>query len=129
MFGSQIVDVAIGLFLLYLVLSLASSSIVEMVFSLTRLRFRLLRSKLREMLGRKDADELLAHGTIVAFGRRPSYLPASAFAVALLDNLGSAASVVLPSLKAFRETLVELRGTGKTPGSGLVGKKKSGPGK
>ncbi|MEO0078859.1 MAG: hypothetical protein ABIK86_07685 [candidate division WOR-3 bacterium] len=113
-------------FLLYLVLSLARSSVVEMAFPLTGPRFPPLRSKPHEMLGRKDADELLAHGTIVAFSERSSFLRTSAFAVALFDNLCRA---VPRPLKTCRDRSVELRGTGKTPKSGWVSKTKPGPGK
>lgn len=117
MFGSQVIDVAIGLFLLYFVLSLVSSSVVELVFSVTRLRFRLLRSRLREMLGDEGARELLAHGIMVAFGKRPSYLPANAFAVALFDNLCSAAGAVPRTFNVLRDRLVRLRTTAEQSGT------------
>lgn len=120
MFGAQVIDVAIGLFLLYLILSLACSSIVEAISSVFQVRARVLSERLKKMLGNERAAALADHGMMVALGKRPSYVPARTFATALLDTVVQTAEGVPHTLLTLRSRLVELRSVEKeaTKGKG-----------
>jgi hypothetical protein len=100
MFGSQVLEVAIGLVLLYLLLSLISSSIREGIEARLKSRATDLEDGIREILNDPDGAGLarmlyehpLVYGLFKgtydpAKSRRnlPSYIPSRNFAVALLD--------------------------------------------
>src|SRR5215217_1777569 len=134
MFGSVILDVAIGLIFVYLILSLIASAIQELIQSVLKTRSAQLEKGIRELLhdpgGIGLAKSLYQHPLIAGlykgvydptsnqFLRRyhlPSYIPARSFAVALLDlvargrDLGddSAAAAAAPpiSLETVRLSL------------------------
>ena len=95
-------DVAIGLFFVYLVLSLLASAIGELVEAVLRTRAKYLAQSVKELLGGSDAEleafyehpaiNGLFFGTYKcadrpAFLRRlPSYIPSANFAIALIDR-------------------------------------------
>lgn len=89
MFGLQILDVVIGLFFGYLVLSLAVTAANELAAAWFRRRAWMLRRGVLNLLG--DAEltgRFYAHPLIrsLAHGRRgPSYIPSRTFAMVLLD--------------------------------------------
>jgi hypothetical protein len=107
MFGSVMLDVAIGLIFLYLVLSLISSAVAELLEVFLRNRARDLERGIRLLLGEPHADDLtqrlFAHPLINALSPGkydparirnsrygsgadlPSYIPSRSFALALLD--------------------------------------------
>jgi len=100
MFGSQVLEVAIGLVLMYLLLSLISSSIREAIESQLKSRAVDLESGIRELLqdpgGAGLTKALYEHPLVFGLfkgaydpskSRRnlPSYIPSGNFAVALLD--------------------------------------------
>ena len=109
MFGAQVIDVAIGLFLLYLILSLACSSIVEGISTVFQVRASVLAKRLRQMLGDERTAALVNHGMMVALGKRPSYVPARTFATALLDTVVRTAEGAPHTFQTLRARLVELR--------------------
>jgi hypothetical protein len=113
--GLSMLDVAIGLMVLYLILSLICSSINEGLESLVKNRSRQLERGLREILsdpdgtrivhlvynhplitglfqGSYDPGQLRGAGGAKVYGKRnlPSYIPAANFALALMD-------VILPA--------------------------------
>ncbi len=91
MFGLPILEVAIGLSFVYLLLSLICTTLNETIAGLTGRRADLLEKGISSLLG-DDPDlkkKLFDHPLIGSFEQtkndRPSYLPASKFALALMD--------------------------------------------
>ena len=88
-FGSAILDVAIGLFFLYLLLSLLASAIQEVIASLLDWRSKTLTKGLSDLLNDEQlVAEFYAHPLIQSIhqgGRKPTFIPARTFTVALLD--------------------------------------------
>ncbi len=105
MFNSEILDVAIGLVLLFLLLSLVCSSIKEALETVLKYRARDLERGIREMFGDSHTVDLLPnfykHPLINGLfrgqynphntGNLPSYIPARTFAIAVIDLVRLAA--------------------------------------
>jgi len=98
MFGSVILDVAIGLVLIYLLLSLVSASVREGISSLLKTRSRTLDQGMHELLSDAQlVEDLYNHplinclyrggdyATARAKRQLPSYIPSKSFSAALLD--------------------------------------------
>lgn len=99
MFGSEILEVAIGLFFIFLLLSLVASAIREMIEAWLKTRSADLHRGVRELLGGDDGltEDLYKHPLVQSlyldayevprFARTtlPSYIPSANFALALLD--------------------------------------------
>lgn len=99
MFGLDMLDVAIGVAVIYLLLSLVASAIAELIESILKYRAKDLERGIRELLQETNepsqlADQLYHHPLIAALypgsfkpgmTRLPSYIPARTFALALLD--------------------------------------------
>ena len=91
MFGLPIVEVAIGLDFVYLLLALICTTVNETIAGITSRRADLLEKGISSLLG-DDPDlkkKLLEHPLIASLsskiGSLPSYVPASKFALALMD--------------------------------------------
>lgn len=107
---SVVLDVAIGLALVYLLLSLVCSALSEMIELCRKRRAGELEAGIRELLGDEKAKEFYEHplvfglfqGNYVAGQWRnlPSYIPARTFALALMDLLQKGDSTT-PSGAAF----------------------------
>ncbi|MFI5096671.1 MAG: hypothetical protein ACHQT6_01735 [Candidatus Acidiferrales bacterium] len=121
MFGSQILEVVIGLTLIYLVLSIGCSGAKEVIANLFSLRSKTLESAIRNMLkaGPSDyATKLFQHplitGTAPA-GEKPSYISSRLFAAALFD-------VLVPADPTQARTVQSLRaGVSQIPDEKLRG--------
>ncbi len=92
MFGSGIIDVAIGVILVYLFLSLICSVITEWISKRFEMRAKSLEEGIRSLLsdpeGKGYSVKLFNHSLIMGLsqnGKKPSYVPSSLFAVALMD--------------------------------------------
>lgn len=103
LFGSKILDLAVGLVLIYSLLSLVCSWVKERIASLFALRATMLEAGIRNLLSEEFAAVLYGHPLIQGLGSqsqfkgllarnsragrlaRPSYIPARTFALALLD--------------------------------------------
>ncbi len=92
MFGSEIIEIALGLILVYLMLGLVCTAINELIAQLLNLRATTLAEGIRNILADPRANglakELYEHHLINAFcrdGGTPSYLPPHTFASALID--------------------------------------------
>ena len=92
----NVLNVAIGLFFTYLILSLISTAVHEAAASLSLARGRLLKHGLRRLLsdgatGNRGAlfDKVFGHGLIQGLSRTslPSYVPSRTFCLALFDAL------------------------------------------
>jgi hypothetical protein len=103
MFGSSILEVAIGVIFIYLLFSLISSAINEYIASLLNKRGENLFEGIKNLLNDPKfmglAQKLYNHGLVDGISqaskdpnkpnRRPSYIASKTFALALLDILGS----------------------------------------
>jgi len=122
-FGSEILDVAIGLILLFLILSLVCSSVKEALETVFKYRARDLERGIRELFGDLDRQHMVPlfynHPLINGLFKNrynpnkprdlPSYIPSAAFALALTDLVlsgkaqaalqanGAADSAVIPA--------------------------------
>lgn len=99
MFGSEILDVAIGLILVFLLLSLICSSVREAIETVLKDRASGLERGIREMFGDRDRLDLVPkfyrHPLINGLfrgeykpgktGNLPSYIPPRTFALAVMD--------------------------------------------
>jgi hypothetical protein len=129
MAGSGILDVAIGLLLAYLTLSLICSQINELIARAFAMRSNDLENGIRRMLndpnGTGLAEQLYEHPLIVSLsprrkgltlsrfaggGGKPSYIPAGIFATALLDLLTFGDPPAANSAAAVRAALANIQG-------------------
>jgi hypothetical protein len=111
MFGSEILDVAIGLILIFLLLSLICSSVREAIETVMKHRARDLERGIREMFGdinrRNLVPEFYRHPLINGLFKGkydpnslknlPSYIPPRTFAVAVLDMVRSMGAPQVPA--------------------------------
>jgi hypothetical protein len=96
MFQSPILDVAAGLIVLYLVLSLICTSINEYISQALSLREEILFKALKSLFQNAPDNDKFVKGlcnhnlvdALSAPGAKPSYIPASIFSLALVDCLG-----------------------------------------
>jgi hypothetical protein len=122
MFGSPILDVAIGMVFVYLLLSLICSAANEAIESKLKNRAKSLELGIRNLLGDKGlADKLYAHDLISGLYSdkqgKPSYIPSRTFALALMNTVfpegaapavGQAAEPNANPLANFRATIAAL---------------------
>lgn len=107
MFGN-VLDVAIGLVLMYTLLSLICSTINEGVSSLLALRASTLKGALDNLLGDDFAQKVFNHQLVkglvqknrLPWKRRPSYIPSRTFVLTVLDSLGQANGSGFPATVA-----------------------------
>jgi hypothetical protein len=111
MFGSSILDVGVGLVLVFLMLSLVVTAANEALACSFAWRADTLADGIRNVLDGPDAksrewaDKFYAHPLIRSLyrpGSKPSYIPSRTFALALLD-------LVLPSAAPKPSTAADLR--------------------
>lgn len=91
MFGSTIVDVGIGLIIVYLTLSLVCSAANELLASLLSVRARMLKAGVKRILSQdpKAIQTFFGHPLVrsVAPNDAPSYISSAVFAAVLLDTV------------------------------------------
>jgi hypothetical protein len=94
MFGSEILDIAIGMVFVYLSLSLVCSGVNEWIANLLQSRAKHLEQWVRDLLNPQQAkdeallNDFMNHPLIRALykqGKKPSYIPSRTFMLALLD--------------------------------------------
>lgn len=88
MFGSGILDVAIGLIFIYFLLAAITSHLSEAISALCGLRGKGLHRGLTSMLGTETADKILEHPAVAGTDgrlRKRSYLSPALFSAVLLD--------------------------------------------
>lgn len=112
---SVVLDVVIGLILMYLLLSLISTVINEYIASFLKLRARNLRAGIENLLDDPAIKEAMAKAPLVkaaaaVSGKQgPSYLPSRTFALALLDAVGKQNGVAkLENAKAVTGAIAQL---------------------
>src|SRR5215212_2137097 len=96
--GLAALDVLVGLFFLYFLLSIVCSSVQEFIAQVLGLRARTLEEGVRNLIGDEAlTDRFFRHprlkalskprGWVRSAGRGPSYIPSRVFAVTLMDTL------------------------------------------
>ncbi len=92
MFNSPILDVAIGMVLVYVLISLLCSSINEIISQFLKLRAKNLEAGLANLLQSEKGDQFVTkiynHPLINGLskpGKKPSYIPPKNFSLALID--------------------------------------------
>ena len=90
-----ILDVAIGMIFMWLILSIATMSVQEWIASYLKWRAKDLETAIQRLLADKVwAEQLYNHPLIAGLskkaGRKPSYIPANKFALALFDIVTTA---------------------------------------
>jgi len=115
---NAVIEIAIGLIVLYSLLSLVCSKINELLATFLHLRAKNLRKAIRHLVGPAYADKVYGHPFIISLYRGddtrakgvkrlyqklslapgPSYLPADKFVIALLDNTCKTAVTADPPL-------------------------------
>jgi hypothetical protein len=112
MFGSAILDVAIGLISVYLILSLIVTSINEAIETVIKLRAQQLATAISKLLGDAKATDFFNHPLIKGLSpnklffvgnRRPSYVPSRTFAATVLDLVTAAIATGPRTLQAVRD--------------------------
>ena len=110
MFGSTILDAAIGLVFVYLLVSLVISAANEVIAGIFKSRAKDLSKGIQQLLQEQSEDGLVAklyqHPLIHGLSgpkSKPSYIPSRTFALALLD-------LVAPASTDAPRTLDEIRG-------------------
>ena len=112
MFGSAVLDLAVGLIFCFLTVSLAAGTVVEAISSITKWRAKTLRKGVGELLNDPQlqglAGELYAHAAINPLGpgvaapikNEPAYIDRQLFANALMDLTGISEQVAAASRQA-----------------------------
>jgi hypothetical protein len=139
LFGSAILEVALGLFFLYWLLSIICSSIQEMLAGLLKLRSRDLERGIANLVCDPATFEaVMQHPIITAIGNtatetnlvqflagrggvagRPSYISGRAFSLALLDNLAPVVDAPA-TLATVRARARELAAAAEPPPAGAA---------
>jgi hypothetical protein len=114
MFGSQVLEVVVGLTLIYLVLSIGCSGVKEVLAAMFSLRAKTLENGVRNMLKNGPNDytsKLFAHPLIQATapdGQKPSYISARMFAAALLDIVAPADATQPRTIQSLRAGVAQI---------------------
>jgi len=100
MFGSEILDVIIGLVFVYLLASLICSALNECISRMITLRARVLLAGIRNLLSDSSiGEEIINHPLVKSLANRkklegkkwkvvfPSYMPSKTFALAMIDTM------------------------------------------
>jgi hypothetical protein len=113
MFGSQILDVAIGMIFVFLLLSLMCSALNETIEARLKNRAKSLELGIRNLLGDdKLADDFYNHALIGALfkdNQKPSYIPSRTFALALMNIVAPSAGDGSNPVQSFREAVSRIK--------------------
>jgi hypothetical protein len=109
MFGSSVLDIAVGVVFIFLLLSVFATTINELILSLVNMRGKELLRGIQTLLNDKSTTGLVqkvyCHGQVFGLFRGefdpnkrrnlPSYIPSENFAIALLDSIAQPFSEVI----------------------------------
>jgi len=91
MFGSTILDIAIGMAFVYLLLSLVCSAANEIIEAIVKARAKHLETGIQNLLGKGLSEEIYGHRLVSGLfpnkKRKPSYIPSKTFTQALLNTV------------------------------------------
>jgi hypothetical protein len=115
MFGSTILEVAIGMVFVYLLLSLICSAVGEFIETLLKRRYKDLKKGITTLLHDPGlVERLYGHPLVQALGKTPSYIPSRTFSLALWNiattagQVGAEAAAVTRDLRQIRSTVAAL---------------------
>ena len=116
MFGSQVLDVVVGLVFVYLLLSITCTAASEMVASLFALRARNLARGIANLLADnriKGLDELFYDHPLIKSlyrgKRKPSHIPDHTFALAILDGIAPIEGDSKTAISEIKAAVSELK--------------------
>jgi hypothetical protein len=111
MFGSTILEVAIGVLFVYLLLSLLCSALGELIESFVRFRARDLKRGIKNLLHRQDlVKDFFNHPLIKPLGENPSYIPARTFSLALWNLATTEAAAGKQEAAGLTQNIDVMRG-------------------
>lgn len=103
MFGSTVLEIAIGIAFVYLLVSLIITAANELIASLLKWRAKTLKRGIAKLLEDPNfAEQLYNHPLIQGLGTIPSYIPSHTFALAVLD-------LVAKNADGGAQTLADIR--------------------
>lgn len=111
MLGMQTLDVAIGLIFVYLVMSLVCTALREFGASMSNGRARNLEDGITDLLGTLK-ETFYGHALIQSLnenGKKPSYIPARTFTLALLDLVSPATGHGPSTADELRESIGKIQ--------------------
>src|SRR5690349_8362174 len=115
LFGSNILEVGIGMVFVYLLLSLLCSALGELIESFLRYRYKDLKKGIGKLLQDPAlAQRILDHPLIKPLGEKPSYIPARSFSLALwslaTESLGSQSLSITQDIEEIRTAVSKVNG-------------------
>ena len=119
MFGSNILEIVMGVVFVYLLLSLVCSAINELISRMLSMRAKNLEEGIRNLLddpeGKGYAKDFFDHPLVKSLGRKkknPSYIPSRTFALVLMDIIAPSDSETSSlSIKEMKETAGKITNT------------------
>jgi hypothetical protein len=110
MFGSAILEVAIGVLFVYLLLSLLCSALSELIETFIRFRARDLKKGIKNLLHGPDlVKDFFNHPLIRPLGDSPSYVPARTFSLALWNLATTEAAAGKQDTTGLTQNMDEIR--------------------
>lgn len=114
LFGSTMLEIAIGMIFVYILMSLLCSALAEFIESLAKRRAKDLEKGIARLLGsQKLTRDFFNHPVIKPMfeGRKPSYIPARTFSLALWNMATAAAEGTPASVAGVTKDINVLRAT------------------
>ena len=110
LFGSNMLEVAIGVIFVYLLVSILCSALNELIEAWLKYRARYLEHGIRQLLIDPGlANKFFAHPLVKPLGDRPSYIPARTFSLALWNLATGEATKAEAAASGVTHNLTEIR--------------------
>src|SRR4051794_1708605 len=110
LFGSTMIEVAIGVIFVFLLVSLLASALNELIEAWLKYRARYLERGITRLLSNDDlAKEFFDHPLIKPLGEKPSYIPARTFSLALWNLATGEAAKAKAATSGVTQNLSEIR--------------------
>jgi hypothetical protein len=122
-FGSTMLEIAIGIIFVYLLMSLLCSALMEFIESIFKFRAKDLERGIVKLLGSPDlAQSFFNHPIIKPLfeGRKPSYIPARTFSLALWNMATAAAEGTPGAIAGVAKDISLMRSTITTLSSDVL---------
>ena len=108
MLDSPMIDVALGLMLFYLVMSLSVTAAQEWVSSLFKLRGKNLKKGINQLVGNDITEEIYNHSLMRTMGSKPSYLKSKYFSKILIDVIDTEKKVLNEEKKDIKQFIEKI---------------------
>src|ERR1044071_8090095 len=111
LFGSTLLEVAIGVAFVYLLVSVLCSALNELIEAWLKYRARYLEDGIRKLLSDPGlAESFFNHPLVKPLGERPSYIPARTFSLALWSIATNAEMDGEQTLSGLTQNMGYIRG-------------------